>query len=115
MNSLNLKIIYRFLGLTAILNGIFMFIAVPFSIYHQEDAKFGILNAGIVTVFLGLCLYFFNKPTSTNIQKKEGYLIVTLGWLTLSITGMLPYLFSGSIPNLTDAFFETLSGYSTTG
>ncbi|WKD84916.1 Trk system potassium uptake protein TrkH [Polaribacter huanghezhanensis] len=115
MNSLNLKIIYRFLGLTAILNGIFMFIAVPFSMYHQEDAKYGILNAGIVTVFLGLILYFFNKPTSTNIQKKEGYLIVTLGWLILSITGMLPYLFTGEIPKIADAFFETLSGYSTTG
>ncbi|NVK53259.1 MAG: TrkH family potassium uptake protein [Flavobacteriaceae bacterium] len=115
MGSLNIKIIYRFLGLTAILNGIFMFIAVPFSIYHQEAAKFGILNAGIVTVAIGLLLYFFNKPTSTNIQKKEGYLIVTLGWLILSVTGMLPYLFSGAIPNITNAFFETLSGYSTTG
>lgn len=115
MGALNFKIIYRFLGLTAILNGVFMFIAVPFSIYHQEAAKFGILNAGIITVSIGLLLYFFNKPTSTNIQKKEGYLIVTLGWLTLTITGMLPYLFTGEIPNLTNAFFETLSGYSTTG
>jgi trk system potassium uptake protein len=115
MGSLNLKIIYRFLGLTAILNGVFMFIAVPFSLYHQEDAKFGILNAGIITVSIGLILYFFNKPTSTNIQKKEGYLIVTFGWLILSVTGMLPYLLSGSIPGITNAFFETISGYSTTG
>jgi trk system potassium uptake protein TrkH len=115
MGSLNLKIIYQFLGLTAILNGVFMFIAVPFSLYHDEDAVFGILNAGIITVFLGLILYFFNKPKSKNIQKKEGYLIVTLGWLVLSITGMLPYLFTGAIPNITNAFFETLSGYSTTG
>ena len=112
---MNLKIIYRFLGLTAILNGAFMFIAIPFSLYHQEEAYSGILIAGIVTVFLGLLLYFFNKPKNTNIQKKEGYLIVTLGWLTLSFTGMLPYLFSGAIPSVTNAFFETLSGYSTTG
>ncbi|MDG2444697.1 MAG: potassium transporter TrkG [Flavobacteriaceae bacterium] len=115
MGNLNLKIIYRFLGLTAVLNGVFMFIAIPFSMYHQEEAQMGILNAGIVTIFIGLVLYFFNKPTSTNIQKKEGYLIVTLGWLTLSFTGMLPYLFSGTIPSVTNAFFETLSGYSTTG
>ena len=115
MGSLNIKIIYRFLGLTAILNGVFMLIAVPFSLYHHETAKFGILNAGIITISIGLLLYFFNKPTSTNIQKKEGYLIVTLGWLTLSITGMLPYLLTGAIPNITNAFFETLSGYSTTG
>ena len=115
MSTLNIKIIYRFLGLTAILNGVFMLIAVPFSIYNQENAKFGILSAGIITISIGLLLYFFNKPKSTNIQKKEGYLIVTLGWLTLSITGMLPYLLTGAIPNITNAFFETLSGYSTTG
>lgn len=113
--NLNLKIIYRFLGITAIMNGVFMLFAVPFSIYHQEEAKWGILNAGIITIFIGLLLYFLNKPENKNIQKKEGYLIVTLGWLTLSFTGMLPYLLSGAIPNFTNAFFETISGYSTTG
>jgi trk system potassium uptake protein TrkH len=92
-----------------------MFIAVPFSLYHQEEAYSGILISGVITICVGLLLYFFNKPTNTNIHKKEGYLIVTLGWLTLSLTGMLPYLFSGSIPSVTNAFFETLSGYSTTG
>jgi trk system potassium uptake protein TrkH len=115
MGTLNTKIIYRFLGITAVLNGLFMFITLPFSVFFDEPEKWGILNAGIITVFIGLLLYFFNKPTSTNIQKKEGYLIVTLGWLTLSITGMLPYLLSGAIPNITNAFFETISGYSTTG
>jgi trk system potassium uptake protein TrkH len=115
MSTLNTKIIFRFLGITAILNGLFMFIAYPFSIYNDENAKLGILGAGVVTVIIGLLLYFLNKPKSTNIQKKEGYLIVTLGWLTLSITGMLPYLFSGTIPEISNAFFETISGYSTTG
>ena len=115
MGTLNTKIIYRFLGITAILNAMFMFIAFPFGIYYNEIAKWGILNAGFITLLIGLLLYYFNKPTNTNIQKKEGYLIVTLGWLTLSITGMLPYLLSGEIPAVTDAFFETISGYSTTG
>ncbi len=115
MGTLNTKIIFRFLGITAVLNGVFMFVAFPFSLYHNENAKWGILNAGIVTIIIGLLLYFLNKPKSNNIQKKEGYLIVTLGWLILSFTGMLPYLFSETIPNLNDAFFETISGYSTTG
>ena len=92
-----------------------MFLAVPFSIFNDEPEKWGILNAGIITVFIGVILYFANKPTNTNIQKKEGYLIVTLGWLILSFTGMLPYLLSGAIPSVTNAFFETISGYSTTG
>lgn len=115
MGNLNTKIIYRFLGITAILNGLFMFLTVPFSIFNDEIEKWGILNAGIITTFIGSLLYFFNKPTNTNIQKKEGYLIVTLGWLILSFTGMLPYLLSGAIPSISDAFFETISGYSTTG
>ncbi|SEC85268.1 trk system potassium uptake protein TrkH [Tenacibaculum sp. MAR_2009_124] len=115
MENLNFKIIYRFLGITAILNGLFMWMAVPFSVYFEEDQALGILNAGIITITLGALLFFFNKPTSKNIQTKEGYLIVTLGWLMLTSTGMLPYLLTGSIPSVTDAFFETISGYSTTG
>ena len=115
MGNLNLKLVYRFLGVTAILNGLFMWLTVPVSIYYNEAAKLGILNAGIITITLGTLLYFFNKPDNNNIHKKEGYLIVTLGWLTLSFTGMLPYLLTGSIPSVTNAFFETISGYSTTG
>ena len=115
MASLNTKIIFRFLGITAILNSFFMFIAYPFSVYHNENAKWGILGAGVVTAVIGLLLYFLNKPKNTNIQKKEGYLIVTLGWLILSFTGMLPYLLSEAIPTISNAFFETISGYSTTG
>ena len=110
MGSLNIKIIYRFLGITAILNGLFMFLAVPFSMYHNEPEKWGILNAGIITISIGILLYFLNKPTTTNIQKKEGYLIVTLGWLTLSFTGMLPYLLSGAIPTISDAFLKPSLG-----
>ncbi|CAM1348868.1 TrkH family potassium uptake protein [Tenacibaculum halocynthiae] len=115
MENLNFKLIYRFLGITAVLNGLFMWLAIPFSLYHNENAVLGILNAGIITVAIGLLLFFFNKPNSKKIQKKEGYLIVTLGWLTLSCTGMLPYLLSGAISSIPDAFFETISGYSTTG
>ena len=115
MGSLNFKIIYRFLGITAILNGLFMFISFPFSFFNDEKEAWGILNAGIITVFIGYMLFYFNKTKNTHIHKKEGYLIVTLGWLTLTFTGMLPYLLSGAIPNLANAIFETISGYSTTG
>ena len=115
MENLNLKIIYRFLGITAVLNGLFMWMAVPFSLYFREKEVLGILSAGIITIILGLLLFFFNKSPSKNIQTKEGYLIVTLGWLILTSTGMLPYLLTNSIPSVTEAFFETISGYSTTG
>ncbi|AMC10679.1 potassium transporter [Lutibacter profundi] len=115
MKNINIKIIISFLGLTSMLNGVFMLIAVPFSMYHNEPAQTGILLAGLTTILVGFLLWFFNRNAPKNLQKKEGYLIVTLGWLMLTITGTLPYLFSGAIPNFTNAIFETISGYSTTG
>ncbi|WP_298367992.1 potassium transporter TrkG [uncultured Lutibacter sp.] len=115
MKHLNFKIIVSFLGLTSMLNGLFMLIAVPFSLYYNEPEKWGILQAGLTTIIIGFVLWFFNRNANKNLGKKEGYIIVTLGWLMLSFTGTLPYVFTGAIPNYTNAFFETISGYSTTG
>lgn len=97
------------------LNGLFMLFAVPFSIYYNEPEKWGILHAGITTIAFGFLLWFFNRNAKKSLGKKEGYLIVTLGWLMLTFTGTLPYVFTDTIPVYTDAFFETISGYSTTG
>lgn len=115
MKSLNYQIIVSFLGLTAMLNGIFMLLAYPFSVYHNESAQWGILSAGVITILLGFAMWYSNRNAPKNLHKKEGYLIVTFGWLILSLTGTLPYLFTSTIPDFTNAFFETLSGYSTTG
>lgn len=115
MKGLNFKIIASFLGLTSMMNGFFMLLSAPFSWYYQEDASFEILSAGLLTISFGLLLWFFNKNASKDIQKRDGYLIVTLGWLMLTLTGTLPYLMTGTITSFPDAVFETISGYSTTG
>ena len=115
MKNINIKIIISFLGLTSMLNGLFMLLAVPFSIYYGEYEKWGILKAGITTVVIGFIFWFFNRNAKKNLGKKEGYLIVTLGWLMLTLTGTLPYVYTETIPIYTNAFFETISGYSTTG
>ena len=115
MRNLNFKIVISFLGLTAILNGVFMLLATPFSLYHHEEAATGISIAGVITIVLGFLMWYFNRNAPKNLQKREGYIIVTLGWLALTLTGALPYLITGAIPNFVDAIFETISGYSTTG
>jgi trk system potassium uptake protein TrkH len=115
MKNINKKIIISFLGLTSMLNGLFMLLAVPFSVYYNEPEKWGITFAGLTTIAVGFLLWFFNRNANKNLGKKEGYLIVTLGWLMLTVTGTLPYVFTESIPIYTNAFFETISGYSTTG
>lgn len=115
MKHLNIKIIISFLGLTSIMNGFFMFLSAPFSWYHNEPALSGILLAGFLTVLIGFSMWYFTRNAPKNLQKKEGYMIVTFGWLMLTLTGTLPYLLTGAIPNFVNAVFEAISGYSTTG
>ena len=55
------------------------------------------------------------KNHTKEINKREGYLVVTFGWIVMTLSGTLPYLFTGSIPNFSNAIFETISGYTTTG
>ena len=115
MKYINYKIIISFLGLTSIMNGLFMWATIPVSIYYKEHEGWQIFWAGLTTLLLGFLMWFFTRNASKNIQKKEGYLIVTLGWIMLTLTGTLPYLFTQTIPHFPDAVFEAISGYSTTG
>jgi trk system potassium uptake protein TrkH len=64
---------------------------------------------------MGASMVLIFRNHHTNIQKREGYLIVTIGWLLMAVTGMLPFLTTGSIDSVYDAFFETMSGYTATG
>ncbi len=112
----NYPVIGNVLGLLLMLNGAFMLLCIPFSIYYSEGDFLPILSAGAITSAFGGLLYFLTRnPDSKELKKRDGYLIVTGGWLAMSLFGMLPYLLSGAIPSVSDAFFETVSGYSTTG
>ncbi len=103
------------MGFLLIFNGLFMLISSGVSFYYKDGASLEIFFAGVVTALIGLIFRFASKGFSKQVKKREGYLIVTLGWILMSLSGSLPYLFSGAIPYFTDAFFETISGYTTTG
>jgi trk system potassium uptake protein TrkH len=59
--------------------------------------------------------FFTRNLPSKELKKRDGYIVVTSGWLVMSVFGALPFILSGSIPDFTNAFFETISGYTTTG
>ncbi len=112
----NFKAIISILGLLLTLNGGFMLLCLPVSIYYQDEQWHSLLISGIVTLVVGLTGYILTKnQTSSGLKKRDGYLVVTLGWLCMSLFGTLPYQISGEIPGFSDAFFETVSGYTTTG
>src|SRR6056300_1389174 len=112
---LNGKIIMHLMGLLLLCNGAFMLVAALVSGLYKDGVTTEITMAAIVTMLIGLVSMFFTRDHKKEVKPKEGYIIVTFGWLVMSTSGVLPYLFTGSIPDLTNAFFETISGYTTTG
>ena len=111
----NYKAIGNILGILLMLNGAFMWLCLPFSIYYREDWM-EMLIAGIITIISGLVLWLLTyRNENRELKKRDGYLIVTFGWLIMSFFGTLPYVLTESIPSYHDAFFETISGYTTTG
>ncbi len=103
------------MGLLLLCNGFFMILAAVVSGVYDDGATLDITLAAIVTMLVGVLGMFYTRNHKKQVKRKEGYVIVTFGWLVMSASGMLPYLFSGTIPDLTNAFFETISGYTTTG
>lgn len=112
----NYGIIVRILGILLMLNAVLMLTCVPFSFFYGEDSMLALVSSAAITAVAGVAMWFFTrKAPNKELKKRDGYLVVSCGWLIMSLFGTLPYLLSGSIPNLTDAFFETISGFSTTG
>jgi trk system potassium uptake protein TrkH len=113
--KLNYRIIFHLMGLLISVNGGFMLLATLVSYLYKDGVTNPLLFASLVTIITGLSLMYFTKTSRKEIQKRDGYVIVTLGWIFMSLAGTLPYLFTGAIPSFTNAFFETMSGYTTTG
>ena len=103
------------LGVQLAVVGLLMLTAVPFALYYGGGDHYALLGGAAITVSVGAGLYYSRRTDIPDVTKREGYLIVVLGWLLMVGFSMLPYLLSGAIPSLTDAFFETMSGMTTTG
>jgi trk system potassium uptake protein TrkH len=112
---INYRIVLNILGLLFCLNGLFMLSVLPASFYYHDGTAEDFIFSGIVCFMIGSILVWFTRNASKNIGKREGYLIVTLGWLALVFSGAFPHYFSGRYLSFTDAFFETMAGYTTTG
>lgn len=112
---LNGKIIGRVLGILLIMEGIFMLTIIPVSLYYKEGDLVPVLLSSIITLITGIVLSQVFRSHNSTIGKREGYLIVTGSWLIFSLFGSLPFIIGKAIPSYTDAFFETMSGFTTTG
>ncbi|MFD1614456.1 TrkH family potassium uptake protein [Gelatiniphilus marinus] len=113
--KLNYKIIFHFFGLLLLFNGGFVLLASLVSLIYKDGVTLPLFLAGILTLTAGSLLMFLTRRHKKEMNKREGYIVVTFGWIIMALSGTLPYIFTGSIAGFTNAFFETMSGFTTTG
>ena len=113
--KINHKIISYFIGFLLLFNGVFMFVSSIVSYYYKDGITMDMIYSGIIVTLIGGLLLFLNRNHDKHLNKREGYLVVVLGWLAMIFSGTLPYLLTGTIDGFSNIIFETTSGFTTTG
>jgi trk system potassium uptake protein len=102
-------------GVLLILLGIGMWLCLPFSWHYDSGDAEALFYAGLVSIGVGAISWWYLFPGKVVVNKREGYLIVALGWIAMCLFSALPYMFWGGINGVTNAVFEATSGLTTTG
>ncbi|MDD3079161.1 MAG: TrkH family potassium uptake protein [Paludibacter sp.] len=111
----NWKLISKILGSLLIIESLFFLAAILVDLIYQENTAVYFLISMAFTLFSGIILLLIGHKSTPVVGKREGSFIVTSAWILFSVFGMMPFLLSGAIPKVEDAFFETMSGFTTTG
>ena len=111
---MNRKMIAYILGYIIKVESLLMIPSLIVSIYFKETGTIAFLITIISLLLIGTVLSL-KKPSNRVIYAKDGFVVVAASWLLLSAFGAMPFFISGEIPNYIDAFFETVSGLTTTG
>ncbi len=112
---MNVKLLLRLLGAILLVEAAAMLPSLLISLGYGEGDTLAFVWTILLLVLVGGPLRLFIKTEKANLRAKEGFLVVSLAWILLSIFGALPFVFSGVIPNFVDALFEAVSGFTTTG
>lgn len=111
---MRLFIILRYIGLVMLFNAVFMFISFLIAWYHHDTSQMPLLYSTVVVSLMGVFPIVFVPPTY-DLNQKEGYSIVVFSWLLSCLIGIFPYVMWGGEFSVTNAWFESVSGYTTTG
>ena len=104
------------LGALLLIEAVAMVPALIISLIYRDGDSVSLALSILITGAAGSCMCFFlRKNNHSNLRLKEGYIITALGWIMLGLFGALPFMISGALPRFEDAFFETVSGLTTTG
>lgn len=112
---INWKIIWKIIGQLLCMEAALMAVCALMSHVYQEDDCLAFVISILITVFAGAALEYIGHHSTNSMSRRDSFLVVTFAWLIFSLFGSLPFLLSGYLTNPTDAYFETISGFTTTG
>ena len=112
---INSKMIYRIIGFLLLIETAMLLCCGAVSLFYKENDLQSFLISSAITTGVGILMLAIGKGAEKSLNRRDGYVIVSTAWIAFSLFGMLPYYIGGYIPSITDAFFETMSGFSSTG
>ena len=113
--TFNIRMVFRTMGALLLIEAVFMAMAMGVSLWYREADSGIFLYSTIITLLAGILGLCIGRRAESRMGEREGYVIVAMVWVVFSFFGMMPYYLSGQVPSLTDAWFESMSGFSTTG
>ena len=115
MSKFNYKVILYIIGILLLFNGGLMLLATLASWIMKDGVTYEMTISAFFVMTIGGFMMLLSRNHEPHIQKREGYLIVTFGWVLMTVTGMTPFIITDSIQDMPSVFFETMSGYTATG
>ena len=112
---MNRKMVFYVIGQIICAEAVLLLLPLIVSAVYAESCAFSFMITFAAATAIGICMVLIFKPKSKVIYSKEGFVIVALSWVLMSLIGALPFTLSGEIPSYVDAVFETVSGFTTTG
>ncbi|MGX8689743.1 MAG: TrkH family potassium uptake protein [Bacteroidaceae bacterium] len=115
---IHVRIIHRIMGVLLLIESGILLLCTLIPLFYSEDDLFGFIMGSLTSACMGMVALFIGRSTRNkegSMSRRDGYIVVATSWILFSIFGSLPYYVSGYIPSFTDAFFETMSGFTTTG
>lgn len=112
---INTRMILRIMGFLLLIETGLLLCCAGVSLLYGEDDLQSFLLTTVLTTVVGLLLLAIGRGAEKQLGRRDGYVIVSVAWVTFSLFGMLPFYMSGYVPSITNAFFETMSGFTSTG